>query len=201
MLCVDACEDRNAPRFPLQQDGKLVSTYGIIKKCAEAFLLNKSAMNPDHQFAILILKANTQSMSNFDNKVANLIKTLHTTQPQAPPENPMELGRIFKLINEKIFDEDDSEHPLPLRVIILYGRSGTCVVEENVLSECQNVITDILFIHRPILSGKENKRITSNLTALQSCLSEKSLCGVALSDSFLAFKHVMRFLLHPALRE
>lgn len=204
VLCVDACEDWNAPKFPMQQGGKHLSSYAVIKKCAEAFLSTKTAMNPNHQFAVMIFKANTQYMTPFDNKVTNIVKQLQSTVPNAPPDQPTNLARIFKLVHEKVFehaDEEAGEHLQPLRIVILYGRPGVCTMDENVLSEYVNVVTDVLFIHKPILSAKEKKRVSTNFSVLQSCLSEKSLCGVALSDSYLALKHVMRFLIHPALRE
>ena len=203
VLCVDACDDCHLPKFPIQRGGKHLSSYSVIKKCAEAFLLTKSAMNPDHQFSVLMLKAGTLYMTTpFENNVGQLIKQLHSTIPNPPPDQPTNIGRIFELVHEKVLkNEEEADNLLPLRIVILYGRGGICKMDENILSEYQNVVTDVLFIHKPILSAKEKKRVSSNLTVLQSCLSEKSLCGVVLSDSFLPFKNMMRFLIHPALRE
>lgn len=196
ILCIDACDDR-----PGQQGGKQHSTLGTIKKCAEAFLLNKSAMNSEHQFAILPFKANTCYMGKFSNKVPDLQKQLQNITPNAPPEQPIPLSRIFDHVYDLVLrPEEEDESVQHVRIVIFYGRSGTCIVGDNVLSKFRNVLVDVLYIHRPVLSAKEHKRVTSNYLQLQSCLSEKSMCFATLCDSKLALKNTMRILMHPNLR-
>lgn len=210
VLCIDSCEDRQA-RFPSQQGGKQhpSPTFATIKKCAEAFIKNKLAMNPNHQFALINLnnKSNSPypSTASFTNKQTELLKTLSCINavPLPPPDQPTQLSCIFQLVNDRFLqDADDTQEnlPVPLRVIILYGRSGPCCMNENVLAKFSNVTTDVLFIHRPIMSAKEKKRLTTNLMELQSCLSGTAYCAAALSDSALALDHMMRFLTHPNLR-
>lgn len=198
VLCIDACDDR-PPRFSCgQQGGKQQSTLVTIKKCVEAFILNKAAMNSEHQFAILAYKANTTYVSNWSNKVPDLLKQVQNITPNPLPEQPTPVSRIFDTVYEKVLKNGEEDNPL--RIVMFYGRSGTCIMGDNVLLNNKNVLVDIIYIHRPVLSAKENKRVISNYSELRTCLSEKSLCFASVCDSLLALKYTMMILMHPNLR-
>ncbi|XP_034230835.1 uncharacterized protein LOC117639358 [Thrips palmi] len=199
VLCIDACDDRlRYPGGP--QGGKQFSTFGTIKKCAEAFLHNKSAMNPDHHFSLLTFKGNTCYMGPFNNKAHELVRQLQAMTPNASPDHPVPLSRVFDLVYDKVLKNEEEDEHMPLRIVLFYGRSGMCVMGENVLSRFKNVLVDILYIHRPVLSAKENKRVISNFSELQSCLSEKSFCFASLCESLLALQYTMNLLMHPNIR-
>ncbi|KAK3914831.1 BRISC and BRCA1-A complex member 1, partial [Frankliniella fusca] len=196
LVCVDACEDRPVRGF--NQHVKQHSTFSTIKNCAEAFILNKAAMNQDHKFSVCVFKGQMNYMSGFHSRVQEHIKQIQAAVANQPSDQPYQLSHLFKYIYDKAIKEE--EEGLPLRVVLFFGRSGSCFLGDNVLLSCKNVIIDVLFLHKPVLSAKERKRIEKNLFELKKCLSEKSICSAALSDSPLALKSTMYFLMHPNLR-
>ncbi|XP_026278082.1 uncharacterized protein LOC113206290 [Frankliniella occidentalis] len=195
LVCIDAVEDK--PIRSLNHHVKQLSTFDTVKNCAELFITTKSLMNPEHQFAVCQFKAQLILITGFHSRVGDHLKVIHGAIPNQATDNPYpyRLSALLKTIHEKAVKEEDNERPL--HVVIFYGRSGSCILDENVLSPYKNVVIDILYLHKPLLSAKEKKRIIANLVELKKCLSEKSVCSVALNDNLLAYKYTMNFLMHP----
>lgn len=158
VLVVDTALDENCTEFKTQ-DGESCTPLMMLARGIEMFLRNKCAIDPRHQYALIILNENEAKwMLDFTSDANRVLKVLHSLE-ECNTEDIFSLNSLFDAINEHVMLEPAKEDlMIPpgyiVRAILFYARSYT-LPEITRSEEVESLLSspyftfDILMTHEP----------------------------------------------------
>lgn len=127
IIVLDSALDEVSTSFEMT-NGKKHSPLDMLRRSLEIFLHNKSFINKNHQYALVVLGGNAAYwMHDFTNSIKNIISTMALVT-ECEPEDIFNLNSLFDLIESNVLltPSEDNLHLPPLviyRMILTYGRS------------------------------------------------------------------------------
>lgn len=156
ILVVDVCkEDGNSP-FRLA-DGTKYAPMHMVKRAITLFLLNKHAIDSQHQYALVVLHESPIWLHDFTHNPRDIIAELEELE-DATATPHCDMSELFDLIHEQItLPQCSNPAVVPpdfiCRTILLYGRSQ-CLPQFlegktafSKLAENPHFFLDILYMH------------------------------------------------------
>ncbi|XP_033225047.1 BRISC and BRCA1-A complex member 1-like [Belonocnema kinseyi] len=200
IFIIDATIEPNATQFELGRGDKFPPLF-MIKRVVEIFINAKSMINPNHEYALMILCGNdVRWIKKFTNNTTDFLAYVDDIEDAYNNCNVFELGKLFSEIEEVVVKKEPS---FVTRALMIYCRShaipkfSSRINFENLMKR-QRFFLDILYIHEHPSEDNECDRIYSALNALdvKSCayIFEVGRNATRLHD------HMVKLVAHPLQR-
>lgn len=185
IIVLDSALDEVSTSFEMK-NGKKHSPLDMLRHSLEIFLHNKSFINKNHQYALVILGGNAAYwMHDFTNSIKNIISAMASVT-ECEPEDIFNLNSLFDLIKSNILLEpsEDNLHLPPTviyRTILTYGRSYSIPQLEQTPS-----ITELLrspYFTVDVVMTHENADTANHCERIFKALQEIDLKGTGYAFS------------------
>lgn len=211
IFIVDTCSEMGDSYYGVDENGgnKKRSKIFWVKECIEMFLLTKSSLNPNNEFAISLLQGSGYLWyQEFTKDVKLLVDTLADVENGAEAAETFSMDDVFNhiCINCALPSNDTKARPeFVLRVILIYGRSK-CQLDlsrqgEKFLKKMQ--LSPYFFLDTLYLPCEDNMQEISTKTINWLCeLDVKDNCYVleASENPAKLFECMAKLLAHPLQR-
>ena len=201
IFIIDATIEPNSTHFELGGGGKFAPLF-MIKRVVEIFINAKSMINPNHEYALMILSGNeVRWIKKFTNITSDFLS--HVDDIEDAPNNlsVFDLGKMFNEIEEIVVKQDST---FVIRAIFIYCRSHAVPkfmsprINFDNLMKRQRFFLDILYIHEHPSDDNGCDTIYSALNALDinNCayIFEVGRNATRLHD------HMVKLVAHPLQR-
>jgi len=132
IICVDLASEVEATTVRSKERGE-VSLLSVWKNALELFVQNKSALNSDHEFAIVILKETAHWYCDFQKDPSLVCNAITSLQSVGEDFESFDTASLYSIIYENCRPPPPTDSPvLPppfiVRAILLFGRSHSMPV-------------------------------------------------------------------------
>lgn len=180
VICVDLSSEMEDIPFTFS-DGSKHSPLFMVKRVVELFVHNKHKIDKRHEFALVVFHEVPLWIKNFTSDpkdISNFLDDLNETRHC----ETCDLTGLFNSIVEQthvpeIGSDVDIPPPFLVRVILIYGRSGSVpLIHRNVdvlkrMMRSLYFFLDILYIHRPISEDNCCQEVFDSFVALDEHLA------------------------------
>lgn len=179
VLCIDLAQDPDYTPFKLGHGSKYSPLF-MVKRVVEIFMYSKNIMSLEHEFALVVLQADSARwLGTFTNNPRDIISLLEDMNETKPKET-FNLSTLFDVIAKNVKVPPVAVNDLAmclspayvLRVILLYSRSF-CIPEFKYGRDTFNMLTsspyftlDLLYIHEQPTEHNKCEEIFNVLDAL-----------------------------------
>jgi len=157
VICLDISAEMESTLFSSRAGNKFTSLE-LAKRSIKMFVMHKSQMNPDHEFALIGCHSGAVLLQKMTKRVKNLFNSLEDCEMSSQSTEPLSMTEVFETINENVAlpepvdDVQAFPPPFIVRLLLVYGRSHS--VPEALHSQAQKDLesspyffTDVLYIH------------------------------------------------------
>ncbi|XP_022102890.1 BRISC and BRCA1-A complex member 1-like [Acanthaster planci] len=162
VICIDIATEVNKLPF-IANNGSAHQPLEMIKKALNMFVMTKSAINPKHEFALVLLQESALWIQNFTSDVNDFVSVLLDMTNDTAECEHCDLASLFDVIHEKVQSPDIEDieclpPPYIIRTLFVYGRSR-CIPQLNDnggnsqslrnLSSSPYFFFDVFYVHEP----------------------------------------------------
>ncbi len=163
IICIDLATEVNRVPF-VSKDGSRHNPLELIQRALNIFVQTKSAINPKHEFALVLLQESALWIQDFTSDVDEFVNMLLDMTNDTTECDSCNLKSLFDIIQEKVhLPEIENIDCLPLlhivRILFVYGRSR-CIpqlsADDDTQSQSQQSLStspyfffDVFYVHEP----------------------------------------------------
>ncbi|XP_002740178.1 BRISC and BRCA1-A complex member 1-like [Saccoglossus kowalevskii] len=176
VICLDLSSEMNTIPF-MSKDGTKYPPLQMVKRAINIFVHTKTAINRQHEFALVVLQDNALWMHNFTSNTEEFCYVLADLNNDSDIDT-FDMSSLFDLIYEKVDlppikgNIEIIPPPYIVRTIMIYGRSN-CVPEFHSGQETQKILMqspyffmDIFYIHEAPAESNYCEEIFDSLCEL-----------------------------------
>ncbi|ENN79104.1 hypothetical protein YQE_04442, partial [Dendroctonus ponderosae] len=165
VLVIDRAQDENYTPFVI--GNQKYTPLSMVKRAISIFIKLKLAINPNHEFAIIVMNENNATLLlELTNHVKKLLDCLNQIN-ECITEDIFDLNKVFEIIEGVEIPTPQAlglPPPFVLRTVLFYGRSYTLpqITHTEKLDEFLNnpfFILDILMTHEPLETSNHCQKI------------------------------------------
>ncbi|XP_031568003.1 BRISC and BRCA1-A complex member 1-like [Actinia tenebrosa] len=209
ILCVDLSPEMNESSFQSRTAPERTA-YQFVRKASQIFIKNKSYLNPDHEFGIIVLEDEASWYQQFESNPDTICTVLEHLKPnEQETEDVFDMETLFQAIQSRISlpDLEDPSLPPPyvVRVILMYGRSlCTPVISTQAHQTLHNLLQspyfffDVIYVHQ--LPSENNKCESIYDTFCELDEDEVGYMLEVSRSTTRLFDHMATLLAHPLQR-
>lgn len=160
VICLDLSAEIESTLFSSRAGDKF-SGLELAKQSIKMFVMHKSQMNPNHEFALLGFHDEAVMVHKMTKRVKNLLNTLEDCEMSSQSTEPLNMAQMFETIRESVdlpeIGQNVEKLPPPyiVRVLMVYGRSHSVPeamdsLAQKELESSPYFFTDVLYIHEPL---------------------------------------------------
>lgn len=208
IFCIDLSDETGDNLFTMA-DGNFKPMIKVLQNALKVFALSKHAMDPKHEFALVIVHDTVIWVTEFSSDPNQLVKELEVTNETIPCQS-FDLSSLFESIleevslPEKLTNGSLQNNQYIVRAILFYGRSNmlptlkpNCHALQTLL-DSKHFFLDVLFVHNELINDNKIQEIYDFFCGLDQ--KDVSYIYEVSSDPIELHNYVAMLLAHPMQR-
>jgi len=177
VICLDLSAEIESTLFSSRAGDKF-SGLELAKQSIKMFVMHKSQMNPNHEFALLCFHDEAKMVHKMTKRVNKLLNTLEDCEMASQSSaEPLNMAQMFETIQESVNLPEIATNieklppPYIVRVLMVYGRSHSVPeamdsLAQKELESSPYFFTDVLYIHEPLSEDNSCEEVFDALCQL-----------------------------------
>ncbi|CAI8037275.1 BRISC and BRCA1-A complex member 1 [Geodia barretti] len=160
IICVDLAQEVETIPVKSQSKGTSVSLLTCLKNALRLFVYNKTLMNSEHEFALVVLTSEANWFCNFNSDPALVCQAINDLEAVQENFESFDTASLYSIIYENCPPPPVPESPLlsppyVVRTILIYTRSHSMPVyrgdpaAHDALTMSPYFFLDVLYAHEP----------------------------------------------------
>lgn len=174
VLVLDVSRELSAKdSFDQQEDQSQATRFEHLRKALEIFLRTKKSLCKEHEYSLVTLDENAQTLVNFTREIEDILDVLNQLEPYSEAQD-CNINSLFELLESQLGIREGKGLPYALQIILVYGRRDVIPEldpDHHVLRH-QDVFIDFVYIQG---NNDESSCAFDKLKATESAMTSK-LC-------------------------